>query len=365
MSTKLSFKIDDDLLDALGQAAPGEKNQLSLLRAKGGMITGDKMSRLQSTGIVDTTGNVKGDYRQVLDTLSRPRTVSTMRYTAGSRLYEFIVSFPDILSSQPVSILHDNRQLVVEAPAAVEEAFALIDQNIGHSRYASDNFSGRFSVEESFSVFALMDLERSANLRALADGVDFESASFELPAVVEKVVNRKASLQSLEYALQSRLALSTPPTSTQVESGLRKLAARNLVARENNKYRLNDQLSHIAGRLPVIDNFITVDTTRLDQANELYSANFTALQSGVNDILYFEIHNVEVIIRSVTGMQIVGLVAKFLNEPDAIKLSETATPSPAMARPAIAGSMKFCPQCGSPLSPSSRFCPNCGNKASV
>ena len=154
--------------------------------------------------------------------------------------------------------------MVVEAPAAVEEAFALIDQNIGHSRYASDNFSGRFSVEESFSVFALMDpIERSANLRALADGVDFESASFELPAVVEKVVNRKASLQSLEYALQSRLALSTPPTSTQVESGLRKLAARNLVARENNKYRLNDQLSHIAGRLPVIDNFITVDTTRL------------------------------------------------------------------------------------------------------
>ena len=64
--------------------------RLSLLRAKGGMITGDKMSRLQSTGIVDTTGNVKGDYRQVLDTLSRPRTVSTMRYTAGSRLYEFI-----------------------------------------------------------------------------------------------------------------------------------------------------------------------------------------------------------------------------------------------------------------------------------
>ncbi len=206
MSSKISLAIDEDLLDALGQIVPGQKSPLSLLYVKGdAKAAPEKISRLQSSSIIDTAGNVKQEYRTVLDALAKARNVATLKYTAGSRLFEFIVAFPESKSSPAISVLHDNNQLIIEAPAAVEEAFTLIDQNIGHSKLASSSFSGKLSKEEAMAVFALMDLERAANLRAIADGNPVKSKAFELSAIAGKVMNRKETLQSLEFVLQSRL----------------------------------------------------------------------------------------------------------------------------------------------------------------
>ena len=123
------------------------------------------MGRLQSAGILDAAGNVKQQYRQVLDALAKARNVATLKYTIReSRLFEFIVTFPESKSTPAISILHDNNKLIIEAPASVEEAFTLIDQNVGHSKLASNGFSGKLSVEEALVVFALIDIERAENL---------------------------------------------------------------------------------------------------------------------------------------------------------------------------------------------------------
>jgi hypothetical protein len=233
-------------------------------------------------------------------------------------------------------------------------------QSLGQTSHGSR----RAGSVAALAVFALMDLERSANLRALADGVPFRSMSFELPAIAEKVVNRQETFQSLEYALQSRANLPGPPSAAQVELGLRRLVDKNLVAKENSGYRLNSQLSHFAGRLPIIDNVLIVESVSLNQDNEPVVANFTALQSGVNDILYFENLNEETIVRSITGMQVVGLVAKFLNEPDTFNPPRTTGPSPRVVRPTTAAAVTYCGQCGSPLTSGTMFCPNCGSKVS-
>ncbi len=213
------------------------------------------------------------------------------------------------------------------------------------------------------AAFALMDLERAANLRAIADETPVKSSAFELSAVVGKVLNVKESFQSLEFVLQSELELDESPTSEQVESGLKMLVDKKLVTQENGKFRLSEELSHFAGRLPIIDNFVSVESGRFDSKDKLFYANFTAVQAGVNDILYLENHDTEVVVRSVSGMQLVGLIAKFLNEPDAIKLPNTAkvAPKPAAAAPAT-NRKKFCEECGKELESDAKFCPNCGNK---
>jgi hypothetical protein len=365
MSSKISLAIDEDLLDALGQAVPGQKSPLSLLNVKGtGKVAAEKMARLQSAGIIDAVGNVKQDYRQVLDALAKARNVSTLKYTAGSRLFEFIVSFPESKSSPSISVFHDGNQLIIEAPASVEKAFTLIDQNVGHSKLASSSFSGILSTEEAMAVFALMDLERAANLRAIAGGTALKSGAFELSAIIGKVINRKDSFQSLEFVLQSRLDLAAPPTSAQIESGLKSLVDKKLVVQEGSKYHLSKELSHFAGRLPIIDNYVTIESGRLDPNDKLIFASFTALQAGVNDILYLENRDQEVVVRSVSGMQLVGLIAKFLNEPDAIKLPNAANKTSQPTQATSANPKKYCKECGTALEPSSKFCPNCGNKIS-
>lgn len=366
MSSKTSLAIDEDLLDALGQAVPGQKSPLSILDVKAtGKVAAEKTARLQSAGIIDAAGNVKPQYLQVLDALAKARNVATLKYTAGSRLFEFIVSFPDSKSSPAISVLHDSNQLIIEAPAAVEEAFTLIDQNIGHSKLASSNFSSKLSVEEAMALFALMDLERAANLRAIADGAALKSKAYDLSAIMGKVVNRKETFQSLEFVLQSGLELAAPPTSAQVESGLKSLVDKKLVTQEGSKFRLSEELSHLAGRLPIIDNYVSLESGRLDPNDKLIYANFTALQAGVNDILYLENHDQEVVVRSISGMQLVGLIAKFLNEPDAIKLPTPTKTAPQPTQTAPVNRKRYCRECGKELEPNSKFCQNCGNKTSA
>ena len=180
MSSKINLTIDEDLLDALGQLIPGEKSALSILNAKDAKGGANKMVRLQSAGIVDATGKIKQEYRQVMDTLAKARNVATLRYTAGSRIFEFIVNFPESKSAQSISVLHNNNQLIIESPAAVEDAFTLIDQNVGHSKLVSNSFSRKLSKQEAIALFALMDLERAANLHAIADGRALKSPAVEL-----------------------------------------------------------------------------------------------------------------------------------------------------------------------------------------
>ncbi len=365
MSSKISFTIDQDLLDSLGQAVPEEKSPLSILNVKGGKNTADKTQRLQSAGIVDAAGKIKSEYSQVLDTLAKARNVASLKYTAGSKLFEFIVTFPDAKGAPSISALHDNNQVIIQSPAAVEAAFTLIDQNVGHSKLASSSFFGKFTKEEAMALFALMDLERAANLRAIADGTAVKSTAFELPAIVNKVAKCKKTLQSLEYAFQSQLDLSTPPTAAEVEAGLKGLADKKVVTQESGKYKLSSSPSHFAGRLPIIDNFVSVEAGRYSADNKLVYANFTALQAGVNDILYLENHDAEIVVKSVSGMELVGLVAKFLNEPDAIKLPNPAKTTPQPAQAAPVNRKKYCRECGKEVEPGSQFCANCGNKISA
>ena len=364
MSSKISLTIDEDLLDALGQVVPGEKSPLSLLDVKRAKVGADKMSRLQSAGLIDATGKIKQEYRQVLDTLAKARNVATLRYTAGSRLLEFIVTFAETKNSPSISVFHNNNQLIIEAPAAVEDAFTLIDQNVGHSKVASNNLSQKFSKQEAIALFALMDLERAANLRAIADETALKTLAYDLSAIVDKVVNRKETFQSLEFVLQSGMDLPTPSTPAQVEAGLKMLVDKKLVNRETNKYRLSQELSLVAGRLPIIDNYVTVEAGRFDQNNKLIYANFTALQAGVNDILYFENQGEQIIVRSVSGMQLVGLIAKFLNEPDAIKLPQTTNAPVKTPQNAKTDNKNFCENCGTQTKPNAKFCPSCGTKLS-
>ncbi len=99
MSTKTSLTINEDLLDALAQAVPAQKSQLSILNVKASKVAPEKMARLQSAGIIDAAGTIKQQYRQLLEALAKVRNVATLKYTAGSRLFEFIVNFPDSKNS--------------------------------------------------------------------------------------------------------------------------------------------------------------------------------------------------------------------------------------------------------------------------
>jgi hypothetical protein len=363
MNEKTSFTIEEDLLDALGTLLPGKKSPLSLLNGTGRQITGDMIAQIRTAGILDNSGKIKEEYQHAVDTLAGTRTFARIRFSAGEKLLEFIVYFPTDGSS-PVSVLHTGTRLVIEDPSALDQAFVLLDQYIGRSILSSTTFNGELTRAEALALFALMDLERTTLLHGLAEGADPQNAAFDLPTIMNRVSNPKNNYQSLEFVLQSRIIPEGTPVPGQIESGLAGLAGKGMVLRQGSQYSLSEALYTIASRFLIIDSFVVAETGKLDQADTMWGGTFLTLQAGVNDVLYLEGHDQEVIVKCIAAAELLDLVRKLLSDPEIITIpvqAPTASPSP---KSSGTPGKKFCPQCGTPISEGKKFCNNCGAKIS-
>ena len=364
MSDKISFTIDEDLLEGIGSILPGEKSPISLFRGKGRQVTGDMISRIRSAGFTDTSGKVKAEYQHALDTMAHTRSFARLKFSAGEKIFEFIVYFPTDMS-KPVSVIHNDSQLVVHDPMELERAFTLMDQYIGHSILASTTFNGEFAQAEALALFALMDLERSALLHGLADGSDPENSGFDLAPIMDRVKNPKKNFQSLEFVLQSRIILSTPPTREQIENGLETLAGKGMVFLHGTSYRLSDSLFALISRFLIMDSFVVVETGKLDQNNTMWGGTFLSLQAGVNDLLYLEGHSEEVILKSITAAELMDLIGKCLSDPSLIAIPAQVPATTPVQQPAAGlHEKKYCLSCGATIQPGKKFCPQCGVKIS-
>jgi len=361
MAEKNTFTIDEDLLGATGTILPGEKSPISLLKGTGSTVPGDAAARIRAAGIVDGSGAIKQEYRHAFDTLAQTRGFARLKYSAGEKIFEFIVYFPTGTSS-PVSLLHNSNKLVVEDPAGIDSAFMLMDQHIGHSFLTSTTFNGNFSQPEALALFALMDLERKTLLHGLADSADPQNAVFSLAAIMDQVKNPKKNYQSLEFVLQSRIILTGQPTQDQIENGLKSLAEKGMVRQQGSGFSLGDVLYEITSRFLIMDSFVVLESCRLDQNNTMWGGSFLSLQAGVNDVLYLEGHAEEVIVKCIAAGELLDLMNTILSDPAFIALPAVMPSSGITPISASATTKKFCPQCGAQLTEGKKFCNKCGAK---
>lgn len=364
MSDTVRFTIDEDLSEAMGTILPNEKSPLSLLRPSGRPVTGEMMSRLRSAGIIDESGKIRGEYRHAAETLAGTRQFSRLKFSGGEKIFEFIVYFPRD-NSVPVSVIHNNDQLIIQEPAAFEEAFALVDQNVGHSILASCTFNAEISHTEAMALFALIDLERSSLLSALAQESEPHNAVFSPDAVMKKITGRKEHFQSLEFVIQSRILPATLPEQTAVASALTSLARKGLIIRNGENCLLSDMLYAVAGRFLIIDNFVVVETGRLDNDGNLWGGSFLSLQAGITDLLYLEVHGDTVIVKCITGFELMNLTDTFMSDPSLVIFPEQVSSGSSAEKPSTGSSKeKICPHCGVELKEGKKFCSNCGAKVS-
>lgn len=363
MAEKITFTIEEDLLGAAGAMLPGEKSPVSLVKGTGNQVPGDTKTRLRAAGILDASGNIKQEYRHAFDILAQARGFARLKFSAGEKIFEFLVYFPTD-SSEPVSLLHNGNKLVVEDPSGIDQAFRLMDQHIGHSFLTSTTFNGEFSQHEAIALFALMDLERKILLHGLADSADPQNATFNLATITDQVKNPKKNFQSLEFVLQSRIILTGQPTQEQIERGLMSLAEKGMVLQHSSGFSLSTQLYEVTSRFLIMDSFVVLESLRLDKDNTMWGGSFLSLQAGVNDVLYLEGHGEEVIVKCIAAGELLDLMNTILSDPTFIAIPATPTSAATPPGPESVPKRKFCPQCGAPLAEGKKFCNKCGVKVS-
>jgi hypothetical protein len=358
---KTTFTIEEDLLEAAGTLLPGEKSPLSLLKKTGGQIPGSARERLHAAGILDASGTVRQEYRHAFDTLAQARSFARLKFSAGEKIFEYMVYFPAD-ASDPVSLLHNDNRLVAEEPPGTDQAFVLMDQYIGHSLLASATFNGEFTQPEALALFALMDLERRVLLHGLADGTDPRNAVFDLAAIMEQVNDPKKNFQSLEFVLQSRIILAGQPSRDSVVTGLKRLAEKKMVLEQGSGFSLSNELYEITSRFLIMDSFVVLESLRLDSSNTMWGGSFLSLQAGVNDILYLEGHAEEVILKCITAAELMDLVNMVLSDPAFVPIP--ALPATAQPPSSAATRRRHCTQCGAEIADGKKFCNKCGAKVS-
>lgn len=363
MVEKITFTIEEDLLGAAGAMLPGEKSPISLLKWTGNPVPDDTKTRLRAAGILDASGNIKQEYRHAFDILAQARGFARLKFSAGEKIFEFLVYFPTD-SSEPVSLLHNGNKLVVEDPSGIDQAFRLMDQHIGHSFLTSTTFNGEFSQHEAIALFALMDLERKSLLHGLADSADPQNATFNLATITDQVKNPKKNFQSLEFVLQSRIILTGQPTQDQIERGLKSLAGKGMVLQHSSGFSLSTHLYEVTSRFLIMDSFVVLESLRLDKDNTMWGGSFLSLQAGVNDVLYLEGHGEEVIVKCIAAGELLDLMSTILSDPTFIAIPATPTSAATPPGPESVPKRKFCPQCGAPVAEGKKFCNKCGAKVS-
>jgi hypothetical protein len=360
MAEKITFTIDEELLGAAGAMLAGEKSPISLLKGDGGPVPGDAAARIKAAGILDASGAIKKEYRHAFDTLAQTRGFARLKFSAGEKIFEFLVYFPAD-SSEPVSLLHNGSQLVVEDPAGIDHAFTLMDQHIGHSYLSSATFNGELSRSEALALFSLMDLERRSLLHGLADSTEPLNTAFDLSVIMDQVKNPTKNFQSLEFVLQSRIILDGQQSPDRIGEGLKSLAGRDLVQQQGSRFSLSPGLYEVASRFLIMDSFVILESIRLDGSNTMWGGSFLSLQAGVNDVLYLEGHAEEIIVRCITAGELMEFMNSILSDPAFIAIPEPA-PSQATRPSPAAPACRHCTQCGAEVADGRKFCSSCGAK---
>lgn len=360
MTEKTTFTIDEDLLGAAGTILPGDKSPLSLLQGTESPVPGHAAARLRAAGITDASGTIRQEYRHAFDTLAQARGFARLKFSAGEKVFEFLVYFPAD-ASVPVSLLHNGNRLVVEDPAGINQAFMLMDQHIGHSLLSSTTFNGEFTREEVLALFALMDLERKTLIHGIADNAEPQNVVFDLATIMEQVRNPYRNFQSLEFVVQSRIILDGQLTQDRIERGLAGLAGKGLLSQTGSGFLLNDGLYQVASRFLIMDSFMILESCRLDQDNTMWGGSFISLQAGVNDILYLEGHAEEIIVRCITAGELMEFVNNILSDASFIPIPSQSPVQPDAASP-LPASHRHCTQCGAEIPPGKKFCGKCGFK---
>jgi len=359
MNEKTTFTIEEELLGAAGAILPVEKSPLSLLRETKNPVPGDASARMQAAGITESSGRIRQEYLRAFGVLAQARSFARLKFSAGDKIFEFLVYFPADASA-PVSLLHNGNNLVVEDPAGIDQAFMLIDQHIGHSLLSSQTFKGEFSREEALALFALMDLERKTLIHGIADNTEPRNAVFDLATIMGQVKNPYRNFQSLEFVLQSRIIPGDPLTPDRIGQGLAGLAGKGLIQQNDSGFMLGDGLYQIASRFLIMDSFVILESARLDQNNTMWGGSFLSLQAGVNDVLYLEGHAEEIIVRCITAGELMELANSILSDPSFIPVTPEVPAQQAGASPA----RRHCTQCGAEIADGKKFCGKCGARVS-
>lgn len=358
------FILDLDSLLSLGSLVPGEQSLISPMRT-GITLTPEQVSVLKGKGILEGSGKIAPACLPALETIAQAGYYSQVRMNGSGNYLEVMVYFSRDYKNS-TGVFTTGEGLLVSDPAPVQDIVRALKEYIGESSLQNMDFHTEISFEEALALAAVIDLQRRALLKAMAEDRDPVDSGFSVEAVYQEIVKENENAQWLVTLLREMTGVS--PDRSGLEKSLGSLASAGLVSINNGSCQLTGQASGLANQFLLVNNLLSIRSGREMPGSELAQVGFVCLQSGVTGLLTIQTaEDSRVQLTVLPASALFRLVELYLSDPVAIQMlipeeaEDEAASAGAMAEKVNVAGGTACPGCGKGNPADVRFCLECGS----
>lgn len=297
----LNYLIDENI---------GEKNELSVLNNYGSKeLAEEDKDFFQENNIINSEGNITD--KELFDVLTKPSALAKFMLTGGTNKFEYTVSY-DKTKQNNIAFTKTPEYYMIDNETKRQDITNMVGNFVGKTKLKSIAIKQKFSAEEAIVIAAMIDLERRTILRAFVDELPYTNNKYGVNMTWRMVHGSSKSIQWLVYCISEVIGEDISLKQDQVKEVLDNLKDKGVVSEQYGQYQLSDELSQLASRMIIINNIMTLETIRNNSEEELVSAGFTCIQSGVHDILLLDYDGSEVLFETVSSEILLEYIDKFL-----------------------------------------------------
>lgn len=324
--SKEQFELEYSLFSSLGGLFNGKKSPLSpLTSSEFKPLTPDISDKLRAGKMLDAQGQPLPKFSPVLDVLGNPEAYSRLRFIGAAKFIDYAVYFSQgrqaALSAAPDG-------LVISLPPAVDDVLKDLRLYLGETGAQNSSFEARISVDEAVVLAALIDLRRSAFLRALSDHVPVTPAPFDIYMITRIIASGLDQAQWLCGMLRTLCTIQNPLPSSQVQVALSNLAGKGLLTQNERGFALNEAAAFLSDRLLVVNNVIWLESAHANVQDKVAFVNMVCCQAGLNDLLCIRFDGKDVLMHASAPANLLEKIQKHLSDLEVV-------PAPALVQTSL------------------------------
>ncbi len=360
MNKAIDILLNSDELATIGSIPGIKKTSVSPLNLSTDSVNSEKsVKSLKEKGVIAAHGGISGEYTEAVDLLAECRTYTRIRFTNGPDIFEFLLCFSHD-GEDTVSLTTTNEGLQIESPADITGMFEAVKQFTGDNLLVNCSFNYVTDHITALVMAALIDNYRKGLLKSFSGESDFEKGSYTSGDVLDMLKNTTEYPQWIAFIIKSLSGDDLEVSEENVEKSLKALEAQGYAEESSSRYSIAGALEHVANRILIIDNIISLSIGKEDSESNVTVAGFTCLQSGVNDLLFLDESDDGISFNMVSSGELLDYVSHFLSESDPMKDVLPSERKIKQDTPDTDTEEFKCINCGKPLSEGARFCQSCG-----
>ncbi len=295
-----------------------EKNQLSHMQSYSQKtLTEQDSLQLNEIGLIDEEGRFVSSIRPAMQILSKPAAVVRISFTGGTSIFEHSIHYDEAFQNH-VALTATSQEICIDDVSKPDSIIKILKDFTGVSNIRSINLSGKFNVSEAMVIAAIIDIERRAALRAFIDELPSSQSSFNVNMIWRITNSTSPSMQWFVSVLNDRLGNHETMSLQQVQKGIDGLLDKGVVVKNDDLYQCAGEMAKLSGRMIIVDNVLSAYISKLDKENEIVSAGFTCIQSGVHDLLFVDYDGKDFMFETITSVSLLNCVEQLLSGKDII-----------------------------------------------